>query len=153
MGNYESLDVHIEAALADDDNIQKCLQELEATVETYFSYRDHAKNYDGKVVSPPASVPAAAPAPHAQPAPKPAAQQEPNRVTPKSDILEAFAPDIACKLTAKLDDQGKVFLIRPRTFLGSETFREVVDTVKSLGGTYISAGKDSHFRVPVGGGS
>jgi hypothetical protein len=33
-------------------------------------------------------------------------------------------------------------------FLGSENFAKIASAVRGMGGEYISAGKDSHFRVP-----
>jgi len=40
------------------------------------------------------------------------------------------------------------FLIKPRKYLGRENFAKIADIVKNqLGGEYISAGRDSHFRI------
>jgi len=39
-------------------------------------------------------------------------------------------------------------IIKPRQFLGSENFAKIASTVRGIGGEYISAGKESHFRVP-----
>jgi len=40
-------------------------------------------------------------------------------------------------------------IIKPRQFLGSENFARIADIVRAKGGEYISAGKESHFRIPV----
>ena len=40
-------------------------------------------------------------------------------------------------------------LIKPRGFLGSENFAKVAAIVRDAGGEYISAGKDSHFTIPI----
>jgi len=40
-------------------------------------------------------------------------------------------------------------IIRPRQFLGSENFAKIADIVKGHGGEYVSAGKNSHFKIPV----
>jgi hypothetical protein len=40
-------------------------------------------------------------------------------------------------------------IIKPRQFLGSENFEKIADIVKGQGGEYISAGKDSHFKIPL----
>jgi len=45
------------------------------------------------------------------------------------------------------EDKTDYVMIKPRQFLGSENFAKIASTVRSLGGEYISAGKDSHFRV------
>ncbi len=39
-------------------------------------------------------------------------------------------------------------VIKPRQFLGSENFAKIASLVRDAGGEYISAGKESHFRVP-----
>ena len=40
-------------------------------------------------------------------------------------------------------------IIKPRQFLGSENFARIAAVVRNAGGEYVSAGKDSHFRVPA----
>jgi len=39
-------------------------------------------------------------------------------------------------------------IIKPRQFLGSDYFAKIASIARELGGEYISAGRDSHFRVP-----
>lgn len=40
------------------------------------------------------------------------------------------------------------FLIKPRQYLGSENFKRIASIVQAqLGGEYISAGRDSHWRI------
>jgi hypothetical protein len=39
-------------------------------------------------------------------------------------------------------------VIKPRQFLGSENFAKIATIVRDAGGEYISAGKESHFRIP-----
>jgi hypothetical protein len=39
-------------------------------------------------------------------------------------------------------------LVKPRLFLGSDNFRRIANIIRDqLGGEYVSAGKDSHFRI------
>lgn len=38
-------------------------------------------------------------------------------------------------------------IIKPRQYLGSENFAKIASVVREIGGEYISAGKESHFRV------
>jgi len=40
------------------------------------------------------------------------------------------------------------FVIKPKGFLGYENFMKLAKVVRSLGGDYVSAGKDSRFEVP-----
>lgn len=65
------------------------------------------------------------------------------------DIRLSFPEEIASKLDFQLREQGKIVMIKPKVFLGPEAFRVTIDTVQSLGGTYVSAGRESHFRVPI----
>ena len=62
------------------------------------------------------------------------------------DIRMAFPEDSEALLS--FEDKGDYTMIKPRQFLGSENFAKIASTVRGLGGEYISAGKDSHFRVP-----
>ncbi|OYT44426.1 hypothetical protein B6U84_04090 [Candidatus Bathyarchaeota archaeon ex4484_40] len=46
------------------------------------------------------------------------------------------------------EDAGDSIIIRPRSYLGDE-FREVAEIAcDQLGGVYIGAGKNSHFKIP-----
>jgi hypothetical protein len=47
-----------------------------------------------------------------------------------------------------LSDQGDHWQIKPRSFLNSSDFAEILRLVKQYGGEYVSAGRSSHFRVP-----
>jgi len=46
------------------------------------------------------------------------------------------------------EEAGQYILIRPRRYLGSENFAKIASLVRSTGGEYVKAGKESHFRVP-----
>ena len=46
------------------------------------------------------------------------------------------------------EDAGDSIIVRPRSYLGDE-FREVAEIAcDQLGGVYIGAGKNSHFKIP-----
>jgi len=45
-------------------------------------------------------------------------------------------------------DKGDYVMIKPRQYLGSENFAKIASIIRGAGGEYISAGKDSHFRIP-----
>ena len=47
-----------------------------------------------------------------------------------------------------ISDQGTYWQIKPKQFLDSNDFAEILRIVKQYGGEYVSAGKSSHFRVP-----
>ena len=56
-------------------------------------------------------------------------------------------PDDLAKLV-ETTDAGSYWKVKPKGFLGSQNFAAIADIVKQYGGEYISAGKDSHFRIP-----
>jgi hypothetical protein len=61
-------------------------------------------------------------------------------------IREAFSSDLEEMLI--FEEAGDYIVIKPRRFLGSDNFAKIASIVRSLGGEYISAGKESHFKVP-----
>ena len=58
----------------------------------------------------------------------------------------AFPEDLEALLG--FQEKGDYIMVKPRQFLGSENFAKIASAVRGMGGEYISAGKDSHFRVP-----
>ncbi len=62
------------------------------------------------------------------------------------DIRSSFSSDLEEMLT--FEETGDHIMIKPRRFLGSDNFARIASVIRSLGGEYISAGKDSHFKVP-----
>ena len=62
------------------------------------------------------------------------------------DVRESFSSDLEEMLT--FEETGDHVMITPRRFLGSDNFARIASIVRSLGGEYISAGKNSHFKVP-----
>ncbi len=46
------------------------------------------------------------------------------------------------------EDKKDYIEIRPRRFLGSDNFAKIASIVRGAGGEYISAGRESHFKVP-----
>lgn len=45
-------------------------------------------------------------------------------------------------------DQGSHWQVKPKAFLETGDFAEILRLVKQFGGEYVSAGKSSHFRIP-----
>jgi len=62
------------------------------------------------------------------------------------DVRMSFPPDLENLLN--IDERNDYIIIKPKQFLGSENFAKIASAVRGMGGEYISAGKDSHFRVP-----
>jgi hypothetical protein len=62
------------------------------------------------------------------------------------DIRMVFTEDLEHLLS--FEEKGDYIIVKPRQFLGSENFAKIASAVRGIGGEYISAGRDSHFRVP-----
>jgi hypothetical protein len=80
------------------------------------------------------------------------ASQAPAQASPETpakrqldDVRTAFPEDLERMLI--FEDKGEYIMIKPKQFLGSENFAKIASAVRGMGGEYISAGRDSHFRV------
>jgi len=62
------------------------------------------------------------------------------------DVRVSFSSDLEEMLT--FEEAENYIVIKPRRFLGSDNFAKIASIIRSLGGEYISAGKNSHFKVP-----
>lgn len=62
-----------------------------------------------------------------------------------SNIKMLFPEDLEIMLY--FTDEEDYIVVKPRQFLGSDNFAKVASIIREIGGDYISAGKDSHFRV------
>ncbi|MCW4002608.1 MAG: hypothetical protein NWE95_01665 [Candidatus Bathyarchaeota archaeon] len=88
----------------------------------------------------------------AQPTPQTPATPTATTLAPSSkqrsidDIRMSFPEELETRLG--FEDKGDYIIIKPKQFLGSENFAKIASAVRGMGGEYISAGKDSHFRVP-----
>ena len=81
------------------------------------------------------------------PAPAPATPASSTaRVRTVADVRTAFPKELESMLF--FEDTGEYIVIKPRQYLGSENFARIASLVRGEGGEYISAGKESHFRVP-----
>jgi len=88
---------------------------------------------------------AGVPSPVTAPSPAPApASTGPMRSA--KDIRTLFPKELEDMLN--FEETGKYIIIKPRQYLGSENFAKIASIVRGTGGEYISAGKESHFRVP-----
>ncbi|MCK4440067.1 hypothetical protein KAU85_03685 [Candidatus Bathyarchaeota archaeon] len=62
------------------------------------------------------------------------------------DIKMIFPEDLENMLS--FEEKEDYIKIKPRQFLGSDNFAKIASAIRGMGGDYVSAGKDSHFRVP-----
>jgi hypothetical protein len=62
------------------------------------------------------------------------------------DVQKVFPQDLLNMLYFEETDEH--VLVRPRLYLGSDNFRRIANIIRDqLSGEYVSAGKDSHFRI------
>jgi hypothetical protein len=62
------------------------------------------------------------------------------------EVRMSFPEDLEAKL--EFEDKTDYITVKPKQFLGSDNFAKIASAIRGMGGEYISAGKDSHFRVP-----
>jgi len=63
-----------------------------------------------------------------------------------NEVKQAFSSELAGMLI--FEESGTFIIVKPRRFLGSDNFAKIASIVRNLGGEYISAGRNSHFKVP-----
>jgi len=114
--------------------VDKILKSLSDISEEIHSVSESLKSLSGKQVAQPSA---------AQPA-------APNEASVKLRTIDEIRMSFPEELEARLgfEDKGEYIIIKPKMFLGSENFAKIASAVRGMGGEYISAGKDSHFRVP-----
>jgi hypothetical protein len=99
----------------------------------------------GQITSKPQAIPSPLPRPESStPTPRPPTPPPANSQG-VDDIRTMFPQDLDNLLA--FEDKGEYVMIKPKQFLGSENFAKIASTVRGVGGEYISAGRDSHFRV------
>jgi hypothetical protein len=79
-------------------------------------------------------------------APAPVSHEVHEKNKSVDDVRVAFPEDLEALLS--FQEKDDYVIVKPRQFLGSENFAKIASAVRGMGGEYISAGKDSHFRVP-----
>jgi hypothetical protein len=79
--------------------------------------------------------------PEAAPTPTPT-----EGISTTEDIRVLFPKDLEEMLT--FEESGEYIVVKPRQYLGSDNFAKIASIIREAGGEYISAGKQSHFRIP-----
>jgi hypothetical protein len=77
--------------------------------------------------------------------PSPVAPARPERMRTIDEIKMLFPEELGNMLV--FEEKNHNIIIKPRQYLGHENFAKVASIVRSAGGEYISAGKESHFRI------
>ena len=131
LGNYETMEVGLEAFVGEGENVQQVLALLEQEAVSYVR-NAHPEAFG-----------------------KPAAQTQPQQPTKmvqptiqeQLEKIKALFGDLADLLTFTVKN-GTV-VVMPRQFLGAENFAKIAGVVRGLGGQYVSEGKNSRFEVPL----
>jgi hypothetical protein len=143
---------------ADKEKLNQLLQRVEELTVTLNKVSEELRSVSaslkslavGQITQP---QPKPSPAPIVAPTPKltvPPATASPPIETSKMRSLDDIRMSFPEELEARLgfEEKGDYIIIKPKQFLGSENFAKIASAVRGMGGEYISAGKDSHFRVP-----
>ena len=70
----------------------------------------------------------------------------PGRMRAIEDVQVLFSDDL--KEMLEFEETEEYVIIRPRRYLGSENFAKIASIIRDTGGEYVSAGRESHFRIP-----
>jgi len=76
------------------------------------------------------------------PTPAPA----PETIRRIEDVRMMFPSELGDLLS--FEEEENYIIVKPRQYLGGENFAKIASIVRGAGGEYISAGKESHFRIP-----
>ena len=141
---------------ADKEKLNQLLQRVEEISVTLNKVSEELRSVSASLkslavgqITQPKTSPALAPTPTSKPTPAPATTAlptEPSKQRALDDIRMSFPEELEARLS--FDEKGEYIIIKPKQFLGSENFAKIASAVRGMGGEYISAGKDSHFRVP-----
>jgi len=115
-----------------EEVLQRIDQLLVVLKEISQDLTDISKSLKATGVPSLATVPAPAPAPA-------------ERMRSVKNVRTLFPKELEDMLN--FEETGNYIIIKPRQYLGSENFAKIASIVRGTGGEYISAGKESHFRV------
>ncbi|UCG44553.1 MAG: hypothetical protein JSV58_03875 [Candidatus Bathyarchaeota archaeon] len=62
------------------------------------------------------------------------------------DAKMLFPGELEAMLT--FEEKKDYIAIKPRQYLGPDNFSKIAAIIRGVGGEYVSAGKQSHFKVP-----
>jgi hypothetical protein len=123
------------------ENLEKLVERIDELLVVLSRISEDLRGMSGSIKS-------AAGSQVTQPAPQAAApvSHEIHENKSVEDVRVAFPEDLEALLS--FQEKDDYIMVKPRQFLGSENFAKIASAVRGMGGEYISAGKDSHFRVP-----
>jgi len=67
------------------------------------------------------------------------------------DIVQKVKERFLDKLVERIEfsQQGNFIIVKTKQYLNVDDFKELSTVIRDFGGEYVSAGKDSHFKIPL----
>jgi hypothetical protein len=125
----------------DKEKLSQLLEKVDSLVVTLTKVSEELRSISSSMKSLAVGQITQPPAPQA-----PAPREVSSKLRSIDDIRMSFPEELESRLG--FEEKGDFIIIKPKQFLGSENFAKIASAVRGMGGEYISAGKDSHFRVP-----
>ena len=137
--------------MSEQPNVEEILRRLDEVLPVLKSVLTDLQEISKTLrsISPTPAPSAAAP----QPSPAPT-REAPRMPTPTQGGRTRGIQDVRMMFPQELEDlltfteRDDYIVIKPKQYLGSENFAKIASIIRGAGGQYMSAGKDSHFRVP-----
>ncbi len=136
------LSARVDELLVTMNKVSEELRSISASIKLLSTGQTQAQPTYASKPATPTPKPAFTPPP-ATPAPAPPTG---TKLRSLDDVRMSFPEELEARLG--FEDKGDYITIKPKQFLGSDNFAKIASAVRGMGGEYISAGKDSHFRVP-----
>lgn len=140
--------------MSEKKNIEELLRRLDETLiilrDVLGDLQDISKSLHSVEAAPPSTMlTPSIPTPQLSPLPAPSKIPAPVPTYRKrgiDDVKMMFPQELEGLLT--FTEKEEYIIIKPRQYLGSENFAKIASIIRGAGGEYISAGKESHFRIP-----
>jgi hypothetical protein len=133
--------------MSEKKSIEEILRRLDESLiilrDVLSDLEEVSKSLHSSEATPLPSIPVPSPAPSKMP---PVIPTPAYRKRSVDDVKMMFPQELEGLLI--FTDKGDYVMIKPRQYLGSENFAKIASIIRGGGGEYISAGKDSHFRIP-----
>lgn len=123
---------------SDSQKLDLILQKLGAVDEVLNEVCRHQDTIEKKLGTPTATKPATTQTP---PGTKATVEAE-NAIEATKKLFPTLLEEML-----NFEDKLDYVQIKPKQFLGADNFGKVASVVRGVGGEYVSAGRDSHFRV------
>ncbi len=130
----------------DKEKLNEVVGKVDEIAATLSKVSEQLRSVSASLKSLAGGQPAQSPPP-AQPAPPPTPPLEAGTKLRSLEEVRMSFPEELEKLLG-FEDKGDFIIVKLQGFLGSEKFAKIASAVRGMGGEYISAGKESHFRVP-----